>query len=150
LAFVDEDQFNGSPKLDPFVLKPHDVSEIKLYVGGKTLPNVSIRTEFRAGSMYESSEAYLFSMLGLGKAFHNADCMLTQKMFTTNRAIFVFDVNPHTSTMVNCFSPATDGGVRVSIVFSTAPTKALRLLLACSYENTIMIDKARNVFTNYL
>ncbi len=71
--------------------------------------------------------------------------------FKTNCCFYAFDFSPDRS--VGCssghISLAKQGNLKVEIHFSTAPTKALKLMIFAEFDSTIEITKNREVISDY-
>ena len=85
----------------------------------------------------------------LGHAFTNQDCGISYDHFRNGTTLFVFNLNAeltdgeHTETCKR-------GSVRIEVRFGAALANPITCLVLSEYDNTILIDKERNVNLDYL
>ena len=147
LALVKDEDASGKLTTDPFYYNHYDINSLSLSVGGRQVPAFTFRPDFSNG-VYGAYPAYMFSMMGMGKALHNANNCLSTYAWLHGKTFFAFDLEPHMGGS-DCFSPANDGNIRIQIGFAKQTPHAVQLIAYGEFDNTISIDRNRNVFKDY-
>jgi len=61
----------------------------------------------------------------------------------------VYDLTPDLTALVGHASPPTNGDIRIDLKFAKALPEAVTCLLYLEYDNSVRIDLARNVSTEF-
>jgi len=63
--------------------------------------------------------------------------------------MIVYDLTPDLAASEGHASPPTDGDIRIDLTFAKALQEAVTCLLYLEYDNSVLIDFARNVSTDF-
>jgi hypothetical protein len=149
LGLVSDAAYTGSYHQSPFNFGSYKMSYLSLSVGGRQIPNLPLtpRTGPTPG-VYTSNDEYMWFMAGIGKLFANDDVALTPLEWDTNgNKIFAFNVQPHMTD--DCVSTMDRGNVRINIRFAEQLSSNVTLIVLAEFNNTIIIDRNRNVIHDF-
>ena len=148
IGFVRTDAIHGVYNLNPFHFQHFGINFFSLYINGKQLPSRALQPSFE-GANSDYARTYMQMSSALGHAFTNQDCGISYDDFRNGTTLFVFNLNAeltdgeHTETCKR-------GSVRIEVRFSAALVNPITCLVLSEYDNTILIDKERNVSLDYL
>jgi len=149
MGILENDAHSGSYTKSPFNFKNHNVNFIQVYLNGDPYPGRAYQPDYTQEIF--SREFYsLYDNIDQNDGnVHPLDIEFSE--FKTNCCFYAFDFSPDRS--VGCssghISLPKQGNLKVEIHFSTAPTRALKLMVFAEFDSTIEITKNREVITDY-
>ncbi len=146
VAMVDNSAFNGEQKENPFNYKHNDLTNLAIYVDGKQIPSKPLRPDF-ANKQY--ARAYVNLAQATGKFFQDEDNDITREDFGKGYALFAFDLTPDLSADSDVHGHLTRGNLRIELGFKNNLTETITLLVYGEFDNTVLIDRNRNVVTDF-
>jgi len=146
LAVVGQEAFFGNIAMSPFRFNNHGIKQVSLNVAGKAIPREPIEMDY-ANNRYVRAYLQLHDGLGIGDEDKGVD--ITLEDFKNYQNLYVFDLTPDNQDCAH-WQLVTEGSVSVDIKFTAAvPDPGLELLAYCEYDNLLMIDRLRNVHSDY-
>lgn len=145
LAMVTNRAYNGSFDTSPYRFQHFNITQLSLNVEGETIPAQPLKMNFGTNDYLR---AYLSLFEGTGMLYDNKGNCISRKDYKNGYTIFCFDL---TADMAdgNHMDPIKHGSVRVDLQFSEPLDNTINVILYSEYENTIQIDRARNVIIDY-
>lgn len=149
IVLVRDDAFTGSYHKSPFnTFSTGKMNYLSLTVGGRQIPNQPMTPSIDLGEKSSYNDEYMWFQAGLGKLFENDDIGLTPAAWASyGRCIYAFDTQPHLPD--DCVPPMEQGNVRINMRFTTATPTPLVMIVIGEFNNTIIIDRNRNVIHDF-
>ena len=140
----------GNIRENPFNFKLTDLTEVCLLKNGSPvnipyiIGNVSDKCKIpKIAHPYTE----IFSTGGCGEVI---GCGVTLKDFYNNCALFCFDMSIDQSSADGSFvNPTQYGSLGIRLTFKKETTEAYNIIVLSEFNNTIEIDKLRNVILDY-
>ena len=142
---VDAAAFNGDYQRNPFNFRHLNIGEMALYISGRKDPIKALKPDFPDHSL----QSYVSFLTGVGKWGRDEGCGFNRKEHPNGYCLFAWDLTPDLAGGYDHFQLKHDSSVRLQIKFSEALTRAANVIVYAEFENLIMIDKDRNVTTNF-
>ena len=129
VGMVDSEAYNGSFKLNPYNFENFNVSQIELMRNGLALPSEPLKMDFKSGDFLDGYKTLFYG---------NNKCLITPEGFKSGYCLYVFNLQPHVQEDVFCKNPIL-GGLRLNILFNTALTKKITLLVYGIYNQCLQL-----------
>ena len=145
VGMVDNDSFTGVYKKNPFNFKHYNLSKIACFVNGESLPGQPLKLNFDRDHFLEGYRS-LFTTTG--KINRDEGINIKRDEYKTGYTLFGFDISPSTCNGGHQ-EPIKRGTLRLELEFQQALANTITVLLYADFDNTIRIDKFRNVIKDY-
>ncbi|GFS82312.1 uncharacterized protein F54H12.2 [Nephila pilipes] len=146
LGFVSNDAYNGSFSKNPFNFRHYNLNYLSVLDGSKMIPSKPFQLNF-ASNLYARSYLSLFTDLN---RFHNSQNInISYEEYPKGYTLYAIDLTPDMAAGETHMSVNRTGNIAIDIKFSAPPDETVSLIVYAEYRNTIEIDKARNVFTDF-
>jgi hypothetical protein len=143
-TMVKNTDFLGSIETNPFYFRHYDLTSFTLFVNGRQIPSESL-------SLDMSHEKTSVTTLLEGSGIHhsNTGLQITHDMFISGYFMLVYDLTPDLAASEGHTPPPVNGNIRIELKFAKALSDAITCLLYLEYDNTVRIDLARTVSTDF-
>ena len=91
--------------------------------------------------------ATLFECIGIHHS--NSGLQITHDMYINEFCMILFDLAPDLAASEGHASPPTNGDIRIDLKFAKTLPESVTCLLYLEYDNSVRIDLARNVTTDF-
>ena len=142
---VDSDAFNGAFDKNPFNFQNKDIREIGIHLAGVKEPIRPLHPIFPDQSLM----SYISFLTGVGLWGRNEGCGFDREEHSEGYCLFAWDLTADLSTGSDHFQLKKDTSVRLEMRFGTALAAPTNVIIFAEFENMIMIDRDRNVSTNF-
>jgi len=146
-TMVKKADFIGTMDTEPYKFQ-HYIRDFSLFVDGKHNPN-----EGRSlGMDHENTSVMGYRTLFEGSGIHhsNAGHQITHDMFVNVYFMLLFDLTPDQGASEAATSQHEQGNIRLELKFDKPLPEAITCLLYLEFDNSVLINLARNVTTDYL
>jgi len=132
---------------NPYKFSHYDISDFSLFVDGKQYPNEGLSLSMD----HERNSVMSYRTLFEGSGIHhsNAGHQITHDMFVNGYFMLLFDLTPDQGTSEAHTSHPEQGNIRVVLNYAKQSPEAITCLLYLEFDNTVLINLARNVTTDY-
>lgn len=132
--------FDGDITYNPFQFKHYDVNYLNVFINGEPIHPKAITPQWDNDECLPQY-TWMLNNIGLHQNFSNG---LTLGDFKSNSCFFAYDLSPDlcNSTYMH---HSEQGVVDISISFKTALAENVYVVLYATYNDTVLIDKNRNV-----
>lgn len=139
ICFVESKAFDGDAKFNPFHFQHFDLNYMNVFVNGEPIHPKAIQPSWDAD--YLSQYRWFLDNIGLHQNFSNG---ITMEEFKSNSCFFTYDMSPD---LCNGFYThgLENGTIDINLGFKAALTKNVTMIFFATYNETIVIDKIRNV-----
>ena len=144
IGFVDGDHFAGANSKNPFIFAPHAITSFYFRVNGIITPSTPYAPRFD-NKMALRSYLDFVKHLSLDKG---RDVGMTYESFLSNNCFYVLDCSGHACGQAGKHPPI-NGSVDVVIKFKTVPAKTIKMVIYSVHNQSISIDRDRNVTVAY-
>ena len=145
VGMVDNDSFTGNYKKNPFNFKHYNINKIGCFANGESLPTQPLKLDFE-NDHYLDGYRSLFT--STGKLNRDEGIDVSRKEYKSGFSLFGFDISPSICNGGHQ-EPIKRGTLRLELVFQKALRNTVTVLLYADFDNTISIDKFRNVIKDY-
>ncbi|GFS58226.1 uncharacterized protein F54H12.2 [Trichonephila clavipes] len=146
LAFVSNEAYNGNFGKNPFNFQNYNLNYLSVLDGSKMIPSKPFQPNF-ANNLYARSYLSLFTDLN---RFHNSQNInITYGEYSKGYTMYAIDLTPDMAGGETHMSINRTGNIAIDIKFGVPLPETVSLIAYAEYRNTIEIDKARNVFTDF-
>lgn len=146
LGLVSNVAYNGSNNKNPFKFAHYQLSYLCLLNGGQMIPAKPYQPNF-TNNFYARSYLSLFTDLN---RYHNApNININFEDYKKGYAFYAFDLTPDLASNDNHMSVNKNGNLAIDIKFGSALPETVSLVVYAEYRNTIEIDKARGITTDF-
>ncbi|GFV05402.1 uncharacterized protein F54H12.2 [Trichonephila clavipes] len=146
LAFVSNEAYNGNFGKNPFNFQNYNLNYLSVLEGSKMIPSKPFQPNF-ANNLYARSYLSLFTDLN---RFHNSQNInITYGEYSKGYTMYAIDLTPDMAGGETHMSINRTGNIAIDIKFGVPLPETVSLIAYAEYRNTIEIDKARNVFTDF-
>jgi len=118
-----------------------------MYVNGRQIPSESLSLNMDQEKTSVRGFATLFE--GTGIYHSSSGLQITHDMYTNGFFMILYDLTPDLGASVGHASTPTSGDIRIDLKFAKALPEAITCLLYLEYDNSVRIDLARNVSTDF-
>jgi len=118
-----------------------------MYVNGRQIPSEIL--SLNMGHEKTSVKGYDTVFEGIGIHHSNSGLQITHDMYINGFFMIVYDLTPDLAASEGHALPTTNGDIRIELKFAKALPEANTCLLYLEYENSVRIDLARNVSTDF-
>jgi uncharacterized protein (DUF2132 family) len=146
VAMVDNSAFNGDVAENPFNYKNQKLNRMAIYVDGTQVPSKPLTPDFENNRI---ARAFVNLSQATGKYFQDEDNGITREDFGNGYALFAFDLTPDLSGDSEVHSHLTRGNLRIELGFAEDLAKTVTLVVYGQFSNTLLIDRNRNVITDF-
>ena len=146
VSLVDNEAFVGAPKMNPFKFDHHQINYISIEAGGQSFPAQPLTPSFGTNNNYIKSYMTLFTETS--KIFDDAGNDITREMFRKGYAMWVFDMSPDNDDRGHVHL-IKEGNLRLDMKFENALDRTTTILVYAEFDNTIEIDRARNIIKDF-
>jgi len=132
---------------NPYKLRHYDISDFSLFVNGKQIPNEGLSL----GMDHENTSLIVCRTLFERSGIHhsNAGHQITHDMFINVYFMLLFDLTPDWGAPEGHSSHPEQGNIRVELKFAKALPEVITCLLYLEFDNSVLINLARNVTTDF-
>ncbi|GFY03870.1 uncharacterized protein F54H12.2 [Trichonephila clavipes] len=146
LAFVSNEAYNGNFGKNPFNFQNYNLNYLSVLEGSKMIPSKPFQPNF-ANNLYARSYLSLFTDLN---RFHNSQNInINYGEYSKGYTMYAIDLTPDMAGGETHMSINRTGNIAIDIKFGVPLPETVSLIAYAEYRNTIEIDKARNVFTDF-
>ena len=139
-GLVRNSAFNGSFTENPLNFENFNVNHIAVRVDGAAVPFENLTLNMAQG---QTHQAYFALLHASNKLFRNHSLVFDPDEFSRGYSIYAFDLTPDRSTCN--FNLIKEGTISLEIKLSTAIDVSVTLVCLLQFDDTISIDKDRNV-----
>jgi len=118
-----------------------------MYVNGRQIPSESLSLNMGHEKTSVKGNATLFEAIGIHHS--NSGLQITHDMYINGFFMIVYDLTPDLAASESHASLPTNGDIRIDLKFAKALLEAVTCLLHLEYDNSVRIDLASNVSTNF-
>jgi len=144
---VKNTDFLGSRNSNPCNLRHYDLTSFTMYVKGRQIPSESLSLNMDHEKTSVKEYATLFE--GIGIHHSNSGLQITHDMYINGFFMIVYDLALDLAASEGHASPPTNGDIRIDLKFAKALPEGVTCLLYLEYDNSVRIDLARNVTTDF-
>ena len=145
VGMIDNDSCSGIYDKNPFHFKNYDIRKISVLVNGESLPGQPIKVDFE-NNLFMDGYRSLF--LASGKLNANEGIDISRNEYKDGYTLFGFDLSP-TICGGGHTEPIKQGTLKVELDFQKALPSTISVIVYAEFENTITVDKFRNVSKNF-
>ena len=145
IGMLDNDAFVGTYKKNPFNFKHFNISKIACIVNGESLPSHPLRLNFDEENFLDG---YRSLFQATGKLNRDEGIDIKRKEYKSGYTLFGFDISPSSCNSTHQ-EPIKRGTLRLELEFQRALPNTISVLIYADFDNTISIDKFRNVIKDY-
>jgi len=132
---------------NPYKFRHYDISYFSLFVNGIQYPNEGLSLGMDHENTSVMGYRTLFEVSGIHHSV--AGHQITHHMFGNGYFMLLFDLTPvQGAPDAHTFHPE-QGIIRVELKFTKHLREAMTCLLYLEFDNTLLINTARNVTTDY-
>jgi hypothetical protein len=146
VALVDNSAFNGDVTENPFNYQHHKLNMMAIYKDGAQIPSKPLTPDFENN---QTARAFVNLSQATGKYFQDEDNGINRRDFGKGYALFAFDLTPDLSGDSDVHSHLTRGNLRIELGFADNLAKTVTLIVYAEFSNTLLIDRNRNVITDF-
>ena len=147
MGIVSNAAFNGSFPKNPFNFKHYDLSYLCVLDGNRMIPSKPFLPNFEESGDY--IRAYYSLFTDLGRYHKNQDINISREEYKQGYTLYAIDLTPDFSADELHTSITKHGNLSIDLKFSKSLPETANLIVFAEYRNTIEIDRARGVFTDY-
>ncbi|GFQ70901.1 uncharacterized protein F54H12.2 [Trichonephila clavata] len=146
LGFVSNEAYNGNFSKNPFNFQHYNLNYLSVLEGSKMIPSKPFQPNFD-NNLYACSYLSLFTDLN---RFHNSQNInITYGEYSKGYTLYAIDLTPDMAAGETHMSINRTGNIAIDIKFAVPLPETVSFIVYAEYRNTIEIDKARNVFTDF-
>ncbi|XP_066910114.1 uncharacterized protein F54H12.2-like [Clytia hemisphaerica] len=145
VGVVDNSSYVGNYKENPFNFAHHSIRKVGVFINGESLPGKPIIVNFTNGQYLEGYKS-LFDIAGTFGADDGSD--IPRIDYKNGYALFGFDIS-QSLCRGGHQQPKRRGTLKIELEFHQALAKTATVIVYSQFENTISIDKYRNVIKDY-
>lgn len=146
IGFISNDSFNGKHNKNPFNFQHYDLNYLCILEGARMIPSKPFQPDFTK-NIYARSYLSLFTDLN---RYHNAQNInINYTEFASGYTLFTVDMTPDLASNAAHVSVTRNGNLAIDMKFATALPETVSLLVYAEYRNSVQIDKARSIYTDY-
>ena len=146
-TMVKNTDFLGSRNTNPYNFRHYDLTNFALYVNGRQIPSEGLTLNMGHEKTSVCGYATLFE--GSGIHHSNSGLQITHDMYINGFFMLLYDLTPDMAASEGHTSSPASGDIRIDLKFGTALPEAITCLLYLEYDNSVRIDLARNVSTDF-
>lgn len=145
IGIVNNSAYVGNFAENPFNFAHHSVRKVGVYVDGESLPGKPMTLNFDKGLYLEGYKS-LFDVAGTFGTDDGTD--ITRKDYKNGYSLFGFDIS-QSYCRGGHQEPKIRGSLSIELEFQKALSKTITVIVYSQFENTVSIDKFRNVIKDY-
>jgi len=146
-TMVKNTDFLGSRDSNPYNFRHYDPTNFNMYVNGRQIPSESL--SLNMGDEKTSVRVYATLFGGTGIHHSNSGLQKTHDMYINGFFMIVYNLRPDLAASEGHASHPTNGDIRIGLKFAKALPEAVTCLLYLEYDNSVRIELARNVSTDF-
>ena len=147
ICFVDNRDFNGSRKFNPFNFHHFIIYYLSLYVDGVQIPNKPLQPCFNDGQYINAFHSILY---GTRIHYINEGIGINRESYAQGHFILGFDLTPDGSAnSISHLQLACSGSVRIEVRFEQVLTVTVNCILYSEFQNIIDFDSNRHVIADF-
>ena len=139
-GFVAQDAYDGVMSKNPFMFQHFKLSQLNVYINGTPIHPMPLTPKWDNNECVPEYTRFLDN-IGLHQNHSNG---ITLEDFKTNTLLFCYDLSPDLCNSFYKHAPE-EGTIDVSLSFGSALTENINLVFFSTYDETVLIDKDRNV-----
>jgi len=142
LGFLDNTDFDGSLKSNPFNFRHFNITHLTLKISSRALPYSSgIELDY-------DNDCYLQGYSSLFQNIKENDNDITYEEYKKGNTLYAFDLSPDLCSSEH-FNILKDGSLDLDIDFKSAVQSSITAVFYLEFDNIIEITKQRNVVFDY-
>jgi len=145
-GMVSNQAYNGTMNLNPFNFQNFNLESIQLTVGGKPVPMQPMKFNFTTGSYIDG---FMSLFIGTGQYGSDEGNMITRGEYPNGFTLICFNLTPDLNFEDDHYNGMETGNVEVHFAFKTALTETINVIALAEFDNTIEIDRFRQVSIDY-
>jgi hypothetical protein len=145
-TMVKNTDFLGSRNSNPYNFRHYDQTNFAMYLNGRQIPSESLSLDMCHEETSLRGYATLFEGIGIHRP--NSGLQITH-MYINGFFMIVYDLTPDLAASEGHASPYIGGDIRLDLKFAKALPEAVTCLLYLEYDNSVRINLARNVTTDF-
>ena len=145
ILMINSKAYDGDFALSPFAFHHYDMESCSLRVNNRMVPNEPIKCDF---GQFDYAEQYLYFHKNIGLDALESSSMVSYTAYLTDYTMMAFDLTPdkcnghHLHRLKN-------GTVDVKVVLKKRLTEPITMLVLCTYDKMLKLNKTREaVVTN--
>ena len=146
LGLVENAAVNGMYEKNPFNFKDFDLNYMQLTVEGVPVPSKPLQPNYAKGQYLDAYETIYRGTLMLDSGHTHG---IKYPDYKDGNCLYAFDLTPDQSDGVEHVPHRRTGNVTLSLRFATQTPETLTLVVLGQMNNTITIDRSRNVLFDY-
>lgn len=140
IGFVSAASYDGSITTNPFIFKHFNLNYLQVFVNGEPIFMKAMTPKWDDGS-YVEQYTWFQNNIGLHQHVSNG---ITLDEYRSNTCLFPFDLTPDWCN--NVYGHGSEqGAIDISIAFTKPLTENVMMLFYATYDETVVIDKDRNI-----
>ena len=145
VGMVSNAAFSGSKLLNPFNFKHFNINYADVRINSKSILTRPLTMNM---NRRQYLDAFYTTMISLGYAGKDDGYNITRDQFDGGYFLLGFDTSP---TLCNgtYADPTQTGNVDIELKFAQELPETVSVIVYCKYSNKIIIDKARQVTTDF-
>ena len=146
IGLVENEATNGSFRKNPFNFQNWNLSELSLIVNGNVHGGSPLELDYADGQ-FESGYWELFA--ATGKKYRNDGMLIEREDYKSGYALYAFNISPSECNIGEYKDPERNGTINIECKFSEAIPTTLTLCAYLQFENTITINTAKRITTDF-
>lgn len=148
IGIVDTDAFNGSYQKSPFNFKHHNLTFCAVTFNGQQIPSKPLQPNYSETEGCQYTECYQTLFNGTGLVNRDAGNTISLTEYPKGYTLYAFDLTPDLCDGEH-FNLRKQGNLRLELHFASALANTVNVIAYAEFENTIEIDKSRNIIFDY-
>lgn len=140
IGFVTSKSFDGDVTSNPFHFRHFDLNYMNIFINGEPIHPKAIQPSW-TDDQFLQQYSWMLDNIGLHQNVSNG---ITMEEYKSNSCFFPYDMTPDLCN--SYYSHGMDNGtIDISLSFKTALTQNVTVIFYATYDETVAIDKTRNV-----
>lgn len=146
LGFVSNTAYNGSIGKNPFNFENYNLNYLCVLNDSLMIPAKPYQPNFN-NALYARSYLSLFT--DLNRYHQSSNININYEEYKNGYTLYAIDLTPDLASNDSHMSVNRSGNLAIEIRFDAALSETVSLIVYAEYRNTIEIDKARGVVTDF-
>ena len=145
-SMANHTSYNGDRSLNPFNLRHNNIQSFNLICNGEIIPQKPLYFDYHNAKV--STRGYLSLFKALGIANSGSGIIITKERFDNGYFLLAFDLSADNDTTDQCVSTPQEGAISIEFKLQNPLEQPITCLVYTEYDNTLEIDRAKNIFIN--